>query len=320
MRPRFTFPLFSLRAFALLACVLAASAGTAPADAAESFACGPGGKANAKTGKCDCPAGKVEKTVGSTSKCTDVAVVPKVTATPTATVVPKPTATTALVKPGKCPAGMAFIPGGTFTQAGVPQTLTGFCMDVNEVTVGAYAACAVSGSCIPAWKTCVYPLWTEAQLTGCATTCNTGKADKLNHPQNCVDWNQAATYCAAMGKRLPEHAEWEWTARGEAKAHTYPWGNDEPNGQLCWSGLTTQPTTCPVGAYPSGDNPQGIHDLAGNLQEWTSTPWPSADPLRITKGGTWAATDGKPLAAKNVNADPPLNRHNALGFRCAKTL
>jgi hypothetical protein len=37
--------------------------------AAENFACGPGGKPNATTARCDCPAGRFEQTSGGTSRC-----------------------------------------------------------------------------------------------------------------------------------------------------------------------------------------------------------------------------------------------------------
>jgi len=227
--------------------------------------------------------------------------------------------------PKKCPAGMALIPGGTFKQAettiGGSKTIEPFCMDLTEVTVAAYATCATSGACTPAWSTCVYPLWSESQVAECATMCNAGKKDRLNHPVNCVDWEQASAYCKALDKRLPNQDEWEWAARGESKGTTFPWGDDPPTTQTCWSGpygAKMRTSTCAVGSFPGGDNPQGVHDLAGNLQEWTASKWPGSEPLRITKGGTFAATNDEPLKATNVNADPPLNRHNALGFRCVK--
>src|SRR5438105_1003243 len=56
---------------------------------AENFACGAGGKPNAKTATCDCPAGKVEKTSGGTSRCVD-----KPSGTTTGTATGKPTTTT----------------------------------------------------------------------------------------------------------------------------------------------------------------------------------------------------------------------------------
>jgi formylglycine-generating enzyme required for sulfatase activity len=231
----------------------------------------------------------------------------------------------AFVKPAKCPGGMVFVPGGTYTQSaatvGGAKTIASLCMDVTEVTVAAYATCSASGACTPAWNTCVYPLWSTPQVVECATMCNAGKPDRLNHPVNCVDFAQASAYCTAVGKRLPEQDEWEWAARGGAKGSTYPWGDAEPDAQVCWSGGPSgaRHTTCAVGAFASGDNPQGIHDLAGNLQEWTKSKWPiGVEELRLTKGGTWAATYGGPLRVDNLNADPPLNRHNALGFRCVK--
>lgn len=232
----------------------------------------------------------------------------------------------AFAKPSQCPAGMTLIPGGKYTQTtatiGGEKTIAPFCMDVTEVTVAAFATCAASGACTPAWNTCVYPPWNDTQIAECATMCNAGKPDRLHHPVNCIDWAQAASYCAAVGKRLPEQDEWEWAGRGEAKGSTFPWGEDPPNAQVCWSGplgAKARTTTCEVGSFPTGDNPQGVHDLSGNLQEWTNTKWPGTDPLRITKGGTWAATTDGPLRVDNLNADPPLNRHNALGFRCAKS-
>ena len=231
----------------------------------------------------------------------------------------------AFVKPSKCPGGMLLVPGGTFNQAestlGGPKTIAPFCMDATEVTVAAFATCSASGGCTPAWNTCVYPPWSATQVAECATMCNAGKADRLNHPINCVDYAQASAYCAAVGKRLPEQDEWEWAARGGSKGTLYPWGDAEPDTQVCWSGGPTgaRHTTCAVGSFPTGDNPQGIHDLAGDLQEWTKTRWPlGTEELRITKGGTWAATYSTPLRVDNLNADPPRNRHNALGFRCVK--
>ena len=302
-------------------------------DTGAAWAGGPackGGTPSPKTGTCVCPAGKVALEEGDgASSCVSLAAF-KGAAAASASTKGGGKGTLAIVKPGvKCPPGMALIPGGTYTQSGAEiggaKTIGTFCMDVNEVTVAAYSTCAVSGSCTPAWNSCVYPLWTDTQLKDCGKTCNAGKTDRLNHPINCIDWGQAASYCAALGKRLAEHDEWEWAARGEAKGTTYPWGNAEPTNNVCWSGPAAEGlapvarlTTCPVGGFPSGDNPQGVHDLAGNLQEWTASKWPGTDPLRLTKGGTWAANTGKPLRADSLNADPPLNRHNALGFRCVK--
>ena len=152
---------------------------------------------------------------------------------------------------GACPAGMSRLSGGSYARVARHDTATvhPFCMDVTEVTVDAYTACVRAGKC-------------TAEATS-GDGCNYGVSGKGNHPMNCLDWNQATTYCHAQGKRLPSEEEWEWAARGGAEGRTYPWGNTDPDSQLCWSGVTKREGTCPVGSYPAGDAPGGVHDLCG---------------------------------------------------------
>lgn len=46
-------------------------------------------------------------------------------------------------------------------------------------------------------------------------------------PVENVTWNEAATYCTAIGGRLPEEMEWEYSARGAVAAARY--GNLAPH-------------------------------------------------------------------------------------------
>jgi formylglycine-generating enzyme required for sulfatase activity len=101
-------------------------------------------------------------------------------------------------------------------------------------------------------------------------------SEKLDHPVVGVSWHDAQAYCrwlsAQTGRRyrLPTEAEWE-KAAGGPEGRRYPWGNTW-EAERCNHG--TQGTT-PVTAYPEGASFYGCCDMAGNVQEWTSTRWGS---------------------------------------------
>ncbi|HEX2685437.1 MAG TPA: SUMF1/EgtB/PvdO family nonheme iron enzyme [Kofleriaceae bacterium] len=130
-----------------------------------------------------------------------------------------------------CPKDMVPVPGATFTMGnpegadsmtGWPQhavTLTGYCIDITEVTVADFGQCVAGGKCTAA---------SEPGTGSYESLCNGTRPDRQDHPINCVTWNQAVAYCAAVGKRLPTEAEWEYAARG-GDGRRYPWGNDRPN-------------------------------------------------------------------------------------------
>jgi formylglycine-generating enzyme required for sulfatase activity len=71
-----------------------------------------------------------------------------------------------------------------------------------------------------------------------------------------------------------------------------------------------------VGGFPSGDAPGGIHDLAGNVWEWTSTAYDSS--ARVSRGGSWSSGNPSFLRAANRIRFVPSFRDSNLGFRCAR--
>ena len=91
-----------------------------------------------------------------------------------------------------------------------------------------------------------------------------------NRPVVGVSWYEALAYCRWAGGSLPSEAEWERAARG-TEGRRFPWGTDPPNTRCNYDCNIGHPT--PVGIYPLGTTPEGVHDLAGNVWEWTRSLW-----------------------------------------------
>jgi formylglycine-generating enzyme required for sulfatase activity len=152
-----------------------------------------------------------------------------------------------------------------------------------------------------------------------------------------VSWVEAAAFCAWAAQvsgqpvRLPTEAEWEKAARG-TDGRTYPWGDQEPNGNLCNFNLLYHGITSIYRFSPQGDSPYGCADLAGNVWEWTADWYassylnqnPRANPkgaysgqYRVLRGGSWHDIAWN-IRSSYRNWDPPTDRNDSLGFRCAR--
>ena len=227
-------------------------------------------------------------------------------------------------RPARPARKMVRLEGGTYAMGQTKQqvTVASFLLDETEVTVEQYGVCTREGACRPASTRVDWPGITEALRAVWSQYCNAGKADRQDHPVNCVSWDEAVAYCEWAGARLLTEEEWEWAARGGPAGTTYPWGNGAPADQLCWNGGNVQRQTkklgtCAVGAYPSGNSPQEAKDLAGNVLEWTSSAYDES--LRVHRGGSWFYPDPPIVSAARRNGDPPGSRHIFLGFRCTRT-
>jgi iron(II)-dependent oxidoreductase len=95
-------------------------------------------------------------------------------------------------------------------------------------------------------------------------------------PISTVTWYGAMKYCDWLSKktgdtfRLPTEAEWEWAAKGP-EGRKYPWGNAPPENRANWGGawtLTIPWKDLPVGSFPNGSTPDGVHDMVGGVWEW----------------------------------------------------
>ena len=205
----------------------------------------------------------------------------------------------------------------SFDETETTVTIAAFCLDVTEVTVADYAACVKRDGCEAKGTDTELVFGKDQGSEGC----NAAIEGRATHPMNCVDWAQAGQFCSANGKRLPSEAEWEWAARGGTKGRAFPWGKALPTTQLCWFKGIDRRSTCPVGDFPEGRGFFGHEDLAGNVMEWTSSPFdPEEDPShgeRAVRGGSWATTDERWLRTKAADRAEPSTRISMLGFRCA---
>jgi formylglycine-generating enzyme required for sulfatase activity len=271
-------------------------------------------------------------------------------------------AATGAAKPS-CASDMVAIDGGEFrmgTDDGEQDewpphlvTLSPFCLDRHEVTVGQFMQCVKIGDCKPPPVEVQWPGVSPREKKIYSPACNGRDLfGKDLHPINCVDWESANLYCQWAGKRLPTEAEWEFAARG-AEGRRYPWGNEPPDatrlnacGTECAAWFSQQHAestatlfarddkwalTAPVGSFPRGNTPQGVEDLAGNVWEWVSD-WsglypsdPQTDPKgppkgarKVARGGGFNADEEIDVRSSQRYSNVPDTRTALFGFRCAR--
>jgi iron(II)-dependent oxidoreductase len=124
---------------------------------------------------------------------------------------------------------------------------------------------------------------------------------RFHHPVTGVTFYEAEAYCRWIGKikkkdvRLPSEEEWERAARGGDK-RPFPWG-EEFDPSLANTLESERGTTLGTASIPGDASPFEVHDLAGNVQEWTASryqPLPEEDfppgDLFTVRGGSYNDT------------------------------
>ncbi len=172
---------------------------------------------------------------------------------------------------------------------------------------------------------------------------------RFNRPENPVvgvSWEDGRDYCRWVGGRLPTEAEWLKAGRGKDNRQT-PWGWDNFINYNVLDRANINPVvslklydwygskfaadghrfTAPVGGFPKGVSPYGVHDLLGNVWEWVDRHLPNPMlnykrriPPRIKplKGGSWMSLANYLNLGTRRWRDQSLRQDSTVGFRCAQ--
>ena len=155
-----------------------------------------------------------------------------------------------------------------------------------------------------------------------------------SHPVVCVNWDDVQAYArwlsAKTGKRyrLPSESEWEYAARAGTRT-PFSTGETISADQANYRG----DQTVPVGTF--GANPWGLHDVHGNVWEFTEdcsygsyagaptngSAWKGGDCSdHAIRGGAWNSSGPGALRSARRGSCSATRRDNDCGFRMARTL
>ncbi len=211
------------------------------------------------------------------------------------------------------PAGYARLASGGNVRIEKP-----FAVGKFEVTFEEYDACVRAGAC-----------------ACCPEDKGWGRG---RQPVIDVSWHDAQDYVAWLSKRtgkayrLLSEAEWEYAAQaGSGREQAAQAGANQANCPGCGSRWDDR-QTAPVGSFPP--NAFGLHDMLGNVWEWTADCWNESRAgaasdggsrmtgdcsRRVLRGGSWFLF---PWDARSANRyrDSSDSRLDDFGFRVARTL
>ncbi|MEU5261006.1 ergothioneine biosynthesis protein EgtB [Amycolatopsis sp. NPDC021455] len=254
------------------------------------------------------------------------------------------------------------VPGGAFTMGTSAEpwaldnerpaheiAVEAFWMDTVPVTCGAYVEFLDGGGYDDErwWSPAGWAYRTENDITAprfwkreqdgwWRTRFGVHERVPADEPVVHVSYYEAEAYAAWAGRRLPTEAEWEKAARFDpatGRSRRFPWGDDEPAAEHANLGQRHL-RPAPAGAYPAGVSPTGVHQLIGDVWEWTSTdfhgyPGFAAFPYReysevffgpeykVLRGGSFG-TDAAAIRGTFRNWDYPIRRQIFAGFRTAR--
>lgn len=247
----------------------------------------------------------------------------------------------AVPKPGEtfrdcadCPE-MVVVPAGSFTM-GSPESEAGRSTDEGpqrQVTIRQPIAVGKYEVTFDEWDACV-------AAGGCKQNPGDEGWGRGRRPVINVSWHDAKAYVAWLSKRtgksyrLLTEAEWEYSARAGTTTR-YAFGNTITKSQAQFSEGTLGSAGKTVEAGSFKPNAFGLHDMHGNVWEWTEDHWhenyegapldgtawtKDGDASRLVlRGGSWVITP-RDLRSATRFRNTTDYRINLFGFRVGRTL
>jgi sulfatase modifying factor 1 len=143
-------------------------------------------------------------------------------------------------------------------------------------------------------------------------------------PVDSVSWDEAVLFCEKLSAmfeydgsapdrapfRLPTEVEWEWAASGGVRE------DRQVTPETGWFAANSEGKTHPAGL--KDPNPFGLHDILGNVWEWTATAITGhSGSSRVRRGGSWG-NDARDARVAYRGSYSPGYRYRGLGFRLAR--
>ncbi|HIP52497.1 MAG TPA: hypothetical protein EYH03_00600, partial [Chromatiales bacterium] len=153
-----------------------------------------------------------------------------------------------------------------------------------------------------------------------------------------VSWEDAVAYTEWLSEqsghqyRLPSEAQWEYAASGGSQSRFW-WGDNAGRARAVCDGCGSRwdgASTAPVGSFEA--NPFGLHDVAGNVMEWTAdcfnpgyegapadgSPWLQGDcQQRVVRGGAFS-TPPERMRSSGRQAFSAGSGFRMIGFRVVR--
>jgi formylglycine-generating enzyme required for sulfatase activity len=234
-----------------------------------------------------------------------------------------------------CPE-MIVVPAGRFLMGSTTAQGNDRELPQHEVTIAKPFAVAKFALTFGEWDAC-------AARGACRRNVDDRGWGRGRRPVINVSWDDARAYIkwlsSITGKpyRLLSETEWEYAARAGSQTD-YPWGDEimlngkaMANCNRCGSQWDDKQTAL-VGSFAA--NAFGLHDMVGNVWEWTEdcwhesyqgaptdgSPWTSGYcERRIVRGGSW--NDHQHCLRSAYRGSPKSDgRSSYHGFRVARTL